>query len=273
MKIIKPKSWSEFLETLEEIKTTYGKNCRTLPYGEVFEDEISIIYRGQADKEWKLSTTLERKTSNEYDVLGYIHTASINAEEVESMTDVTWNVPKYPELEERILQIQDTFRVPLPCYDYLVYLRHHGYPSPLLDWTKSPYIAAFFAFLDATKTDPAIFCFIERGVSAKFNIGRQPKITVQGPYVKTHKRHYAQKALYTIATKWDYTNKKHIFVPHESVFNLGHDDQDIVIKIELPNSIRKEALNHLNDYNINPYALYQSEDSLVKYMELRNFDL
>ena len=44
-------------------------------------------------------------------------------------------------------------------YSHMTYLRHHGFPSPLLDWTLSPYIAAFFAFNEAHDDKVAFFTY------------------------------------------------------------------------------------------------------------------
>ena len=54
-------------------------------------------------------------------------------------------------------------RSPLPEDDALELLgRHHGLPSPLMDWSQSPYVAAYFAYQDAAGTEPPCVWILDR---------------------------------------------------------------------------------------------------------------
>ncbi len=267
------KSWPDYVGIIDEIKNKYGRYRVDLDNGKHYQDQVRLLYRGQSNENWSLMTTLERKTNQDMHVLRYLQSATNHVEEIESFTSKNWGVPDDLELEEEIKDKQETFKVHLPCYNYLVYLRHHGFPSPLLDWSESPYIAAYFAFISCNEHDPAVYCYIERSGPGRGAIGRKPQITLKGPYVKTHIRHYAQKAWYTIATQWNYSEERHDFVPHKEVFNLKYKKQDLLIKIILPASIRKSALENMNEYNINHFTLFQSEDSLIKAIETKVYDL
>src|SRR5262249_15416048 len=149
-------------------------------------------------------------------------------------------------------------------YDLWVYLRHLGFPSPLLDWSESPYVAQFFAFETQRKVDRvAVYVFIERVGTTKGGIVGEARIDLQGPYTRSHRRHYQQQAWYTIATEF-YNKKAHCFLPHNKVFeNEEEPNQDILYKITLPMKDRLDALKKLYEYNITSFSLFGSEDALV----------
>lgn len=273
IKTLRPRSWPGFINAIENVRKEYLIHKRILSNGELFEKETLLLFRGQSNSKWSLETTLERKTKERYCVLDYLRIADRCASEIESFTDKDWKLTPYNKIEEEITKNNDPFRVKIPHYDYLVYLRHHGFPSPLLDWTQSPYIAAYFAYASAQKENPAVYCYIERPNLVKGGSGGDPQIQLMGPYVKTSPRHFAQKAWYTISSQWDYAEEKHYFCKHEMIFQKPDDSQDLLIKIILPIKERQNALFHLSDYNINHFTLFNSEDSLIKTLEMKEFDL
>jgi len=263
-------TWADFRSVVDDIRKRYGFRL----IAEDYREKNAVLFRGLADQEWALKTTLERTTDKKLTVDGYMVRASLVSNEIESVTGRNWGIPDIPELWEEIRQRQRQFHTHLPCYDYLVYLRQHGFPSPLLDWTASPYVAAYFAFCDQRKSERAVvYAFIEMPGGGKSGIDCAPRISQFGPYVTTDSRHFAQKSWYTTATLWDKESEKHVFCPHSEVFDLGVENQDVLIKITIPTSDRARVLEELDDYNINHYTLFQTEDALVRALGIREFDL
>jgi hypothetical protein len=219
------------------------------------------LFRGQADSDWKLETTLERTA--QYTVLmeEYFRRIRSVRPAVASLTGKDWPIP------DDFMADQGR-PAPPPGYEFMIYLRHHGFPSPLLDWSRSPYVAAYFAFRSNQRRkdgNVAIYSYVEYLGSAKSWSGKTPHITVLGPYVISHKRHYSQQCSYTICKKRlaDH-GAEYAYASHEDVARQNDSFQDRFVKYVFPQSERSKALDRLALMNITAFSLFGSEESLME---------
>lgn len=95
------------------------------------ERKRQLLFRGQADSAWPLTTTLDRE---------------VGAVTPERRTQLRWELLRdFRRLSLGLFPAMPT--EPLGWgWEFLA--RHHGLPSPIIDWSRSAYIAAFFAFSD-----------------------------------------------------------------------------------------------------------------------------
>jgi hypothetical protein len=256
-------SWAEFKDELAVLKTEHEKLRGP--------DKTELLYRGQPDASWLLRTTLDRhreqmRVEDYYRLIGKIKP------EIESMTGVEWSMTDFPEIKSLLQGYQD-FSLALtfgkwPGYGYMAHLRHHGFPSPLLDWTRSPFIAAFFAFRAATASRVAIYALSR----PRFHLSGNQMATViyPGPYVTTHRRHVLQQSQYSFCVTYD---SEWRFATYDSVFEKGVHQQGTCWKLTIPTSEGPEVLRELQGHNLNAFSLFGSEESLMEALALREFTL
>jgi hypothetical protein len=154
----------------------------------------------------------------------------------------------------------------IPAYPYWVFLRQHGYPSPMVDWSASPLIAAFFALWESIK-DSTVWVYIERPEGFKLHGNDMTNIQLMGPYTPKEKRHFIQKSVYTIAWCWEHDQR--VFKPYESI--NSDLNQDVFVKIFLNHNIKDEVLEYFDQSNLNVYTLMEDIDSLMKYLSFREY--
>ncbi len=248
---IRLESWDDFLRIITDA-----------PYS-------NWAFRGERHARWPLETALSR----------YFREFRIHP--------TAW-----PEQEGRILRIfkrkAHQYLAQPPGSDddfqWLALMQHHGAPTRLLDFTWSPYVAAFFA-LERSVDDAAVWALNPGPLGAR-DAHREPRVTVDAPadmdprikgnferfFLKgnrpfiwmgepdtMNRRLIAQSGTFAVPGVLD--------VPMEEILARYPEPENMVVKLVLPaDRIRDTGLRELYRMNITYATLFPDLEGLARSM-------
>jgi type I restriction enzyme M protein len=169
------------------------------------------------------------------------------------------NKEKYTfEFEEEILRLFKVYATPFLDYkpendwEWLAIAQHHGLPTRLLDWTRNPLVAVFFAVEENTDKDSAVYAFNAGDVLDLEKLPPPLEVNVEGVVLTNNitRRIVAQAGIFTIHPK-----------PTDPLRGAKVD------KFIIPNSERKEFKRILATYGIHQGTMFPDLDGQARFIE------
>lgn len=216
-----------------------------------------LIFRGQQDNSHELRTLFHRV--GRADLVRYLQ---------EDVVILCHNINAFSRYQYNNDSLSDVMAV-------LNLAQHHGYPTPLLDWTESPYIAAYFAFEEEPEIKKSeyvrIFVFDRQGwhreFPEKFNTNLfyepSPLIEARVPRIPDNYRALHQQSVVTFTN----IDEIELYLEHyERKYN-----KRFLWRIDLLATERKTVTQELQLMGITRASLFPGIEGICRTLKERYF--
>jgi hypothetical protein len=228
----------------------YKHNVRAvLPGAHDYDVYKRFLFRGQGNSAWPLRSTFDRSYSD-------AQAASRDTLAKELIREF------YDECERF-----SPWRYPVDDPRVLAMAQHHGLPTRLLDWSFSPYVAAYFAYSwfmfeqeSGHQGNVAIWVLNRDEVERKAPEGQLQIVSVQD---FENSRLGSQFGLFTYLKTNESSLEEYLTSP---AVGLG----GALTKLELPRSEARQALQDLILMGIHHGTIFPGREGIANTIKLRN---
>jgi hypothetical protein len=220
-------------------------------------DPYRFAFRGHGNNKWRLRTSFHR------------------AGRASLVKFTNQDLPALHRHLSGLITHRFNFNDPIDYAAFLSLAQHHGYPTPILDWTQSPFVAAYFAFRHLRKVNVAaekvrVLILDATQWAAKFEAGSTLTpgflhMTMLEPLATNNPRALPQQSLSTVTNIDDL--EQYISTCEQRFGNT------FLTAIDMPARERRTVMQELALMGITAGSLFPGIDGACLQLKERFFDL